>query len=622
MPARASVGVVAFAALLGSPVTPMRAQSALSISASARSGAAPVPETARPNDNRLAAGVMRGDTLVVHLDIRMARWYPDADSGEFITAAIVGEVEQAPQVPGPLIRVREGTPIIATLTNNLTDSTVSWIGIAARPGSDSTALRPGASITRRFVAGAAGTYLYSVRIGHVDTKDHEREQAAGAFVIDAKGARTDDRIFVMNIWGDLVDSVTYRNALTINGRGWPYTERLSATIGDTLRWRIVNASSRVHPMHLHGFYFKIRSRGTGRIDSTFTNRNAEDVVTELINPYSTMGMEWIAARDGRWLFHCHLSFHVTADARYESGVAHADHISGDMMRHMAGLVLGIDVNRSPGTRAEPRTNPRAMRLLVQEAPQRTRAKRALGFVLQRGAQPARDSVVLPGTTLVLTRGQPTDITVVNHLAEPTSVHWHGIELESFSDGVAGWSGDKSRMARVIAPNDSFTARLTLRRAGTFIYHTHLNDLEQLTSGMYGGIVVLEPGQVFNPERDHLFVVGWDGPQDPPHLLVNGDSAPPPITLRAGVHHRLRFVFIGVVDGETFGLRRDSRVVSWRQVARDGFTIPARRRRSGPASIQGWAGQTFDVDFVPTTGTYTLSAGDPNKSVWRQTIIAR
>ena len=620
MTARASMAAgVVIAALQAAA---MRAQAVAHVRDTEHAVAPSALQTARANDNRHAAGVMHGDTLVVHLDVRMAHWYPDADTGAFVIAAIVGEVGQAPQVPGPLVRVREGTPIVATLTNNLTDSTVSWIGIASRPGRDSTAVAPGASITRRFVAGAPGTYLYSVRIGRVDVLNHEREQAAGAFVIDAKGARTDDRIFVINIWGEAVDSVTYRNALTINGRGWPYTERLSATAGDTLRWRIVNASSRVHPMHLHGFYYKIRSRGDGRVDSTFATPQAENVVTELMNPYATLGMEWIASREGRWLFHCHLSFHVSADARYEAGVAHADHLSGDMMRHMAGLVLGIDVARRPGVRAEARGRARAMRLLVQEAPRRTRARRSLGFVLQRNAEPARDSVVLPGTTLVLTRGQPTDITVVNHLAEPTAVHWHGIELESFSDGVAGWSGDKARMARFIAPNDSFTARLTLRRAGTFIYHTHLNDVEQLTSGLYGGIVVLEPGVKFNAERDHLFVVGWDSPQDPPHLLVNGDSAPPPLFVRAGVHHRFRFVFIGAVNGETFLLRRDNNRVAWRQLARDGFTIPAARRRDTPAAIQGWAGQTFDFDVVPTAGRYTLIVGDPKKPDWQQTITAR
>ena len=36
------------------------------------------------------------------------------------------------------------------------------------------------------------------------------------------------------------------------------------------------------------------------------------------------------------------------------------------------------------------------------------------------------------------------IMVVNHLTEPTAVHWHGIELESYFDGVAGFSGAGAR----------------------------------------------------------------------------------------------------------------------------------------------------------------------------------
>jgi len=36
------------------------------------------------------------------------------------------------------------------------------------------------------------------------------------------------------------------------------------------------------------------------------------------------------------------------------------------------------------------------------------------------------------------------------------------------------------------------------------------DIEQLTSGMYGAIVVLEKGQKYDPSTDHAFVLGWDG----------------------------------------------------------------------------------------------------------------
>jgi FtsP/CotA-like multicopper oxidase with cupredoxin domain len=46
---------------------------------------------------------------------------------------------------------------------------------------------------------------------------------------------------------------------------------------------------------------------------------------------------------------------------------------------------------------------------------------------------------VPGTPLVLVRGETAAITVINRLPEATTVHWHGMELESVYDGVAGWS---------------------------------------------------------------------------------------------------------------------------------------------------------------------------------------
>lgn len=280
--------------------------------------AVPVVEA---NDNRRAAGTLRGDTLFVDLDVRMARWYPEASDGAFIEAPVVGEVGQAPQVPGPLIRVVERTPVVVRLTNALTDSTVTWYGLSTKPGQDSVSLGPGETTTVRFAAGHPGTYAYLARAGSVDWNIREREQTVGAFIVDARGGRTDDRVFVLNVWGEPVDSTSYRNALTINGRGWPYTERVRATRGDTLRWRVVNGTVRPHPMHLHGFYYRILSRGDGTRDSILTPRERRTVVTEMMPPFSTMAMEWVAAREGNWLFHCHLAFHVVPETRFTPGMS-------------------------------------------------------------------------------------------------------------------------------------------------------------------------------------------------------------------------------------------------------------------------------------------------------------
>ena len=232
----------------------------------------------------------------------------------------------------------------------------------------------------------------------------------------------------------------------------------------------------------------------------------------------------------------------------------------------------------------------------------------MAFVLQRNnSTPVSDSVELPSSTLLLTRGEPTDITVVNGLSEATGVHWHGIELESYSDGVAGWSGMGKRVAPLIAPRDSFTAQLTLPRAGTFIYHTHLNDLEQLTSGLYGAIIVLEPGKTFDPRTDHIFLIGWDGTEQPPRLVVNGDSLPRPVDMAFGSTHRLRLINIGVRGFVRFALMKDNKPATWKAIAKDGFDLPSSQATVRNAVQSIMVGETYDFEFQPLErGTYTLT----------------
>ena len=579
------------------------------------------------NDNRTPAGMLRDGELHLALVVQMARWYPEAEDGPFVEAPVFAEEGGPPQVPGPLIRVPEGTTIVATIRNALADSTLYVHGLAARPleNPDSVAIAPGETRTVRFPAGEAGTYLYRATAGTVDWDVREREQLAGALVVDAPGARTDDRIFVMNVWGEPKDSVSYRNAVTINGKGWPYTERIEATVGDSVRWRVINATVREHPMHLHGFYFRIDAHGSFERDSLYAPEGRRIAVTEVLEPGETMAIVWSPDRHGNWVFHCHLAFHVVDEARLDHGPVDHHASASNPARHMAGLVLGMRVQPDPAIAEAGRGEPRRMRLLVNEGRPRWNAPRALGYVLQRGAEePAADSVELPGTVLVLTRGEPTDITVVNRLTEPTAVHWHGIELESWSDGIPGWSGAGAVVAPAIAPADSFVAHLTLPRAGTFIYHTHLNDIEQLTSGLYGALIVLEPGEVMDPARDQVFVVGWDHavPGELPHLLVNGDSVGTPITMRTGETLRLRFINIGPAGPLIFEARRDTVLATWRARARDGADLPPHDRLEGPARHVVNVGMTADYEFTPAEpGVYVLTAALPRLPVaYRRRII--
>jgi FtsP/CotA-like multicopper oxidase with cupredoxin domain len=577
-----------------------------------------VPPRALANDNRTPAGRLRDGVLRLSLDIRTGRWYPEADDGPFIETPLFAETGRDPVVPAPLIRVPAGTIIEVTVRNALPDSTVTVRGLMTRPAAavDSFRIAPGQSQTVRFTAGAPGTYLYGANAG-VYSEDFERNVLAGAFIVDSTGAASNDRVFVMNVWGEEVGD-DYRNAVTINGKAWPHTERFAFTVGDTVRWRWINATIRPHPMHLHGFYFRVDARGTPLRDSVYSTAQQRQAVTEELLPFTTAAITWSPNRPGNWLFHCHIAFHVVTEAaRFDP------HPRGDPHEHMAGLVLGLSVRAPRGWRDPPRPGPRTLRFLIDELPRHRDTLRTVGVSISDAGMAAAPSRS-PGPTLFVTRNQPTDVVVVNRLAETASIHWHGLELESYSDGVARWSGAVGRLAPAIAPGDSFIAHLTMPRAGTFIYHTHLNDVSQLTGGLYGAIVVLPPGAPFDSTTDHVFTIGWDGRAPPVPIVVNGERDPAPLELAAGRAHRLRFVNIGPGQRLRVMVARDSTPVLWRLVAKDGMDLAPAQILDRPARELIRVGETFDAVVTLEPGDYVLSLTIPlgNIVAHRRTLHVR
>ncbi|HEV8197324.1 MAG TPA: multicopper oxidase domain-containing protein [Gemmatimonadales bacterium] len=598
----------------------------------------PTPARVVPNDNRRPSGFVHGDTLVLHLVVQKAEWYPEAEDGPHITIEAFGEEGRAPSLPAPLIRVRAGTTIRATVRNALSDSTIHVIGLATQPiqVADTLHVTPGATADVMFRAGMPGTYLYRAVIGNnPDGRPSERETAIGAFVVDPVGGSPPDRIFVLNVIAEDVDPSRFRVAIGFNGKAWPNTERIGMTVGDTARWRIVNGTTRSHPLHLHGFYFRVEATGDGRMSRLVPETARRLAVTDQVAAWNTRTIVWSPDRPGNWLFHCHLAFHVTPDARLDFHEGHSsDAHASDPAKHMAGLVIGINVKPRRGESYARTGTPRRLDLFFQEGGSRGRIPVTYSYILQRGPNPpAPDSVENPGSTIVVTRGEATDIVVHNRAREANGVHWHGLELESFSDGVVGWSGQDRTMAPAIAPGDSFRAQLTTPRAGTFIYHTHLNDVVQLTSGAAGPLIVLEPGETFDSSRDHVYVSNWHGPPPVrlanPGILINGDSLmSPPKELAAGVTHRFRLINIGAAGQVRFSLRMDTTVVQWRARAKDGADLPATLRMTQPATQIVSVGETYDFEFMPPgPGSYELTAQSvlppdvprPVQRAWRQRL---
>ncbi|MCA0375300.1 MAG: multicopper oxidase domain-containing protein [Gemmatimonadetes bacterium] len=584
-------------------------------------------------DYRVPAGTRLGDTLRASFAIQEVRWRPEGVKGAQLTAYAFVETGKPARVPGPLLRAPSGTVVRVTLRNTLPVSLMVY-GLqdhAAGKGTDSLAIAPGATRVVTFTATAVGTYYYWARVRPAvqhpaapvpdEWPSGEKQEGplVGALIVDPRGVAPPrgERILLITRWLDDDDPRVHHDPafkMMVNGASWPSTERLRYTVGDTVRWRVINATASQHPMHLHGFYYDITGRGDGQLDTLYAPGQERRVVTEMLPLNGTMSLTWVPERAGNWLFHCHLVRHMAPvqqiEPRTPSAGAHAGASAGvhHAEDNMAGLVMGIHVSPRAGRLAArdlARANGRdvgaaARRQLRLVATQRAGVfgtSAAQSFVLQEGgAAPARDSVRFPASTLVLRRGEPVAITVVNGLTSPLAVHWHGMELESWFDGVGGWSGAGTRVRPPIAPGDSFVVRMTPPRAGTFIYHTHDEAGSELSTGLYGALIVEEPGAPRDTTRDHVIVLGQLGKPGEHRPAANGRTTPDPLPLAPGTH-RLRLVSIPVDEQFQIAFVRDTTVLNWTLRAVDGAELPASQQRTVRARRTVSAGQTFDVDVT-------------------------
>ena len=136
---------------------------------------------------------------------------------------------------------------------------------------------------------------------------------------------------------------------------------------------------------------------------------------------------------------------------------------------------------------------------------------------------------IPGPTLVLRRGEPVEITLVNRLTEATAIHWHGMELDSYYDGVHGWSGLGTRITPIIKPGDTFVVRFTPPR----YRNVHLSHpparpppapVRACTARCWWSIPP-HPDSHSIPSIDHVFVIGSAGRELDAPAVLNGTRDP-------------------------------------------------------------------------------------------------
>ena len=98
-------------------------------------------------------------------------------------------------------------------------------------------------------------------------------------------------------------------AWQINGKTFDPT-RIDARprLGSTEIWTFVNRSNRVHPMHIHGFLFRMLERTSRPVDLA-DRLGWKDTVG--VMPDETVSvLAWFAPYAGKYVFHCHALEHA------------------------------------------------------------------------------------------------------------------------------------------------------------------------------------------------------------------------------------------------------------------------------------------------------------------------
>ena len=248
--------------------------------------------------------------------------------------------------PGPTIEAIQGDRLRIYVTNRLpAPTTVHWHGLRIPNGMDGVngltqkPIPPGQTFKYEFSLPEFGTYMYHP---HFDEMTQQGLGMMGMFIIHPRDPEIQrsthvDRDFCLMLSEWRIDpgasrpnpiEMTEFNIFTINSKVFPATEPLVAKRGQRVRIRFGNLSAMDHhPIHLHGYQFRITETDGGRIpDAAHFPAN-----TVLVPVGSTRAVELVADADGDWAMHCHMTHHTM-----------------NQMGHRAPNMVGVDTSGLAG----------------------------------------------------------------------------------------------------------------------------------------------------------------------------------------------------------------------------------------------------------------------------------
>jgi FtsP/CotA-like multicopper oxidase with cupredoxin domain len=259
-------------------------------------------KTAGLGAQTLAPTILADGTKQFELTAKIVKW--EVEPGRFVDAWTYNGT-----VPGPTIHVDEGDKVSVVLHNELPESTaIHFHGIITPNAMDGVPeitqppVKPGETFTYTFIA--QSTPAVGMYHSHQDAVKQVPNGLAGAFLIGEEPVPAgvtvaQPQIMMLNDAGTI--------GFSLNGKSFPATAPIVATLGDWVEVHYMNEGQMVHPMHLHGLTQTVIAKDGFPLPQPY------DADTILIGPGERYTVIVHADNLGTWAWHCHILSHAESD---------------------------------------------------------------------------------------------------------------------------------------------------------------------------------------------------------------------------------------------------------------------------------------------------------------------
>ncbi|MFM8944392.1 MAG: multicopper oxidase domain-containing protein, partial [Actinomycetota bacterium] len=280
-----------------------------------RKGVEAFPATTQGSGNEILEPIVENGWKVFRLTATNVRW--ETKPGVFVDAMAYNG-----QIPGPELRVQPGDKVRVVVTNDMDQPTVMHFhGLTVPNGMDGVPyitqdpILPGSYFTYEFtVKDPPGMYVYH---SHFNSTEQVGKGLYGAIIVEPASGRWSYPSVTWDANGTLTLGAPPAIAseftmflgdgplgYVLNGKEFPATAPIVATLGDWVLIHIANDGSMLHPMHLHGFHFAVVG------EDGFPLAEPYMADTLVVAPGQRFDVLVRADEPGAWAFHCHILPHV------------------------------------------------------------------------------------------------------------------------------------------------------------------------------------------------------------------------------------------------------------------------------------------------------------------------